>query len=263
MVNKNSIFDRKLLKHNLNRFSKNFEKSDFLFREISNRLIENIRDFNQDFSNILEINARDGYLGKEISKIKNSKNLTQTNISNNFQLPNQIIIDDEELNFAQNSFDLVVNNLNLHFNNDVLGILNQNKKLLKDEGLFVCSFFGGTTLKELRDVFNKIELQLYNGISPRIIPFIDIKTAGALAQNANFKNIICDSQIIEISYSSLLKLLQDLRNMGLGNILFYRNKRPLTKKMLFLMEKLISELYPSQPDGFVVSFEVITITAFN
>ena len=58
MVNKNSIFDRKLLEHNLNRFSKNFEKSDFLFKEISKRLIENIRDFNQDFFDILEINAR-------------------------------------------------------------------------------------------------------------------------------------------------------------------------------------------------------------
>jgi hypothetical protein len=57
--------------------------------------------------------------------------------------------------------------------------------------------------------------------------------------------------------------MADIKNMSLSNILKERNKRPLTKKMLFLMEKLIKELYPDGEEGFIVSFEVITITAFN
>ena len=129
--------------------------------------------------------------------------------------------------------------------------------------VFPGSFFGGTTLKELRDVFYKIELEISGGISPRIIPFIDVKTAGSLAQKVGFRNIICDSQVIEISYSSLLKLFSDLRNMGLSNILFDRNKKFISKKMLFLMENLIKELYDDGENGFIISFEVITITAFN
>ncbi len=268
-MNNNSIFDRKLLKSNLVRFSKNFYKSDFLFKEISHRLIENISNFKQNFADILEIGAKDDFLGLEIAKIKNIKNLTQTNLckSTNLLIKSktlkQVIIDDESLNFSDKSFDLVINNLNLHFNNNVLEVLSKNKNLLKDDGLFVCCFFGGSTLKELRDVFNKIELEIYGGISPRIIPFIDIKTAGGLAQKVGFKNIICDSEIIEISYSSLLKLFQDLRNMGLSNILLERNKRFISKRMLFLMENLIKELYPDAENGFIASFEVITITSFN
>ncbi len=51
--------------------------------------------------------------------------------------------------------------------------------------------------------------------------------------------------------------------MGLSNILFARNKSIISKKMLFLMEKLIKDLYNSDDDGFISTFEVITITAFN
>jgi NADH dehydrogenase [ubiquinone] 1 alpha subcomplex assembly factor 5 len=261
-----AIFDRKLLKHNLDRFSKNFSKSDFLFKEISLNLIDNIKDFKQDFNNILEIGAKDGFLGQKISKIKNSKSLVQTNFSNKLNTLNphnlKIIMDDESLCFKENSFDLILNNLNLHFTNDVLGSLIQSKKLLQEKGLFIGCFFGGTTLKELRDVFNQTELELYNGISPRVIPFIDIKDSGALAQKAGFGNIITDSHIIEISYSSLLKLLKDLKNMALGNILFSRSNRTINKKMLFLMEKLIKQHYPDGDKGFIISFEIITITAF-
>ena len=257
-MNNNQIFDRELLIKNLNRFSKNFEQSNFLFHEIANRLKENILDFKQEFNDILEIGARDGYLGEEISKIKNTKNLVQTNLTKDFA---GIIIDDEKLELNQ-QFDLIINFLNLHFVNDVLGNLIKSKTLLKQDGIFIGCFFGGTTLKELREVFNKIELEIYGGISPRIIPFIDVKTAGSLLQKAGFKNVITDSQIIEISYSSLLKLLQDLRNMGLGNILIDQSKKPITKKMLFLMENLIKELYPDAPLSFIVSFEVITITGF-
>ncbi len=267
MVKNNQIFDRKLLQHNLDKFSKSFAKTDFLFKEIAKRLIDNIGDFKQDFNDILEIGAKDGFLGQELTKIKKSKNLIQTNFSQELnqlnQNPLKAIMDDELLCFKEKSFDLIINNLNLHFVNDVMTSLIQSKAILKDYGIFVSCFFGGNTLNELRDVFNKAELEMYGGISPRIIPFIDIKDAGSLVQKSGFKNVITDSQIIEISYSNILKLLQDLKNMALSNILFDRNKKFITKKMLFLMEKLIKELYPDGDKGFIASFEVITITAFN
>lgn len=267
MSKQNQIFNRNLLKSNINRFSKNFYKSDFLFKEIAHRIFETISEFNQDFEDILEINCRDGFLGKQI--IKNRKaNLTQTNQINYFNqiYPklNSIICDDENLCFKEQEFDLIINNLNLHFVNDVISNLSSQKKLLKNNGIFIACFFGGATLKELRDVFYQADLQLNNGIFPRIIPFIDVKTAGSLATKAGFKNVICDSQIIEISYKNLLELLRDIRNMALGNILLGYKPKALSKKMLFLMEKLIKELYPDSPSNseFVVSFEIITITGF-
>lgn len=268
MVKNNKIFDRNLLKTNLNRFSSQLINNNFLFHEISNRIHENIMDFKQDFHNILEINAKDGFLGQKIAKNKNCKNLIQTNFCHKLNEANsfdskKITLDEENLCFKEKSFDLIINNLALHFINDVRANLFENKQLLKEDGVFVGFFFGGKTLKELRDVFNKAEIEIYNRISPRIIPFIDVKDSGMLAQKAGFKNIISDSQNIEISYNSLLKMLQDLKNMGLGNILFARNKSIISKKMFFLMEKLIKDLYNVDDNGFICTFEVITITAFN
>ncbi len=268
MVKNNQIFDRNLLKNNLDRFSSQLINHNFLFKEISNRIYENVLDFKQDFSNILEINAQDGFLGRKIAQKKNCQNLIQTNFCHELnkaypENSNNITLNEENLCFKENSFDLVINNLSLHFINDVLANLFENKQILKENGVFIGFFFGGQTLKELREIFNKAEIEIYNRISPRIIPFIDVKDAGMLAQKAGFKNIISDNQNIEVSYNSLLKLMQDLRNMGLGNILFDRNKEFLNKKMLFLMENLIKDLYNDGNEDFISTFEVITITAFN
>lgn len=264
---KNQIFDRKLLKNNLDRFSNQFINSNFLFSKINNDLLENIESFKQNFSDILLINALDGNLADGLSVLKKPDNLIQTNLSKKFNLLNgaklKLLMDDEFLCFKENSFDLVVDNLNIQFINDVLLHLLQVKNILKKDGLFMGCFFGGVSLKELRDVFAKVEIDLFSGISARVIPFIDIKDSGALMQKSGFKNIICDSNIVEVSYSSIIKLMQDLRNMGLSNIMYGRSKKSLNRQIIFLMENLIKEHYSDGDGGFVCSFEVITITAFN
>ncbi len=117
-------------------------------------------DFKQDFHNILEINAKDGFLGKKIAKNKNCKNLIQTNLCHKLNQmaennSSKITLDEENLCFKEQSFDLIINNLALHFINDVTANLFENKQILKENGIFVGFFFGGKTLKELRDVINQ------------------------------------------------------------------------------------------------------------
>jgi NADH dehydrogenase [ubiquinone] 1 alpha subcomplex assembly factor 5 len=251
------IFNRKLLKTNRARYAKRFSEFNFLHQEVAERLIERISDLGKNFENILEIGARDGNLGKKIPH----KFLVQTDLSLDFagSLENGIMMDDENLCFAPNSFDLILSNLNLHFINDIMGNLTQIKNALKPGGHFIASFIGGQSLKELREVFYQIEIENYGGISPRIIPFIDVKDAGMLMQNAGFADPVADIEKITIDYSTPQKLFEDLKNMGEGNILHARSRKFMGKKIYQALLNLYQKTYSNIDGEVTASFEIVTI----
>lgn len=259
-----NIFDRNLLKQNRNRASANFSEYDFLFKEVARRIIERVEDLKGDFVNVLEIGARDGFLGREIKKLKNSKLLVQSDSSplfvSKYSLENGVILDDESLNFSAAAFDMIVSNLNLHFINDVSAHLLKIKNFLKPNGVFIASFFGGETLKKLREVLLETEQKKHNGISPRIAPFAHVKDAGMLMQNAGFKDSVADSEIINVTYSSFFKLLKDIKNMGEGNVMQDRSKKFVGKSFFSEADKF----YPKNGLGELeVNFEIITVIGWQ
>lgn len=64
--------------------------------------------------------------------------------------PIRIQADEEYLPFQENSLDLVISNLSLHWVNDLPSVFVQVQKALKDDGLFMGCIFGGNTLYQLR-----------------------------------------------------------------------------------------------------------------
>lgn len=185
----NEIFDRKLLKQNQARALAQFAKHNFLYHEIANRIVENLQFFSRDFENCLEIGARDGYLSGLLAHEQNIKNI-------------QTISDDETLSFSQESFDLIISNLNFHHINLVPQFLLQVKSLLKPGGMFIASFFAEENLPELHKTIFAVENEIYNGISPRMIPTIDVKTAANLLQKSGFSHPISNLERIEIEYQN-------------------------------------------------------------
>ena len=196
MVNQEILFDRKLLRQNRSRAFKNFAQHNFLHHEIANRIAENVESLNREFDSVLEIGALDGHLSSMIKA--RSKVIVDVDLK----------ADDEFLPFKNESFDLIVSNLNLHYTNQVPQFLIQVRELLKPGGTFIASFFGEENLSELAKVLYETENEIYGGISPRMPPTIDVKTAAALLQKAGFQNPISDFEKLEVEYSNPLKLLQ-------------------------------------------------------
>ena len=258
-----NIFDRKLLRINRDRASKNLGQFNFLFTDAADRIIEKVTDFNQSFNNILEVGARDGFLGKQLFNLKKSSFLVQSDCSflmaKSINSTNVLVADDQLLCFKPESFDLIVSNCNLHFINDLPGFLVQIKSLLKEKGLFIASFFGGVTLQQLRQAFYRSELEYYNAVSPRIIPFVDVKSAGMLMRSAGFKNCISEREDIVVSYQDPLNLLKDIKNMGEANIMFKRSKKFVTGSFL----KLLNSLYGDHDSNIDANFELITVSGWN
>jgi NADH dehydrogenase [ubiquinone] 1 alpha subcomplex assembly factor 5 len=235
------IFNRNLLFQNQRRFMKNFAAHDFLYNEIAERILENIEALNLEFIDVLEIGGKNNYFENKIK----CKNFAEA-------------LDDENLDFPAQSFDLIFSNLTFHFINEIPQFLIKVKSLLKPGGIFIASFLGEENLKELRHVLFEVENEVYNAVSPRVAPTIDVKTAAHLLQKAGFLNPISDIEVIKIEYSNPLNLLKDLQMTGQGNIMERRSRKFMTKSFLDKILKKYKELYGDSGKN-IASFGVVTI----
>ncbi len=140
--------------------------------------------------------------------------------------------DEENLPLAEGSFDLIVSNMTLHWINDIPGVLQQVKRLLRPAGLYLASCFGGSTLKELRQALLHADSRGPLGVTPRICEFMELNTAARLMQQMGFKDPVVDRFLLEARYACVEDLLQDLRNMQETNIMEQRS-RGLTSMHVF------------------------------
>ena len=147
-----------------------------------------------------------------------------------------LVMDEEHIAFAKESFDIVVSIASLHWVNDLNSTMNQIYSILKPHSLFVGTLFGPDTLSELRRAAAVSE----NKVFPRISPFIDLKDAGTLLQRHNFRHIITKTNTISLHYSSPLKLIQDLHDMGESNSLFYKDSINTSP---YLIARIIDNYY--------------------
>jgi NADH dehydrogenase [ubiquinone] 1 alpha subcomplex assembly factor 5 len=248
-MTKEILFDRKLLRQNRARAQIGFAQHNFLHHEIANRIVENVEFLNRKFESVLEIGAMDDCLSKLVKK--HSKAIYS------------FCENEENLPTEENSFDLVLSNLNFHFINEIPQFLLQVKSILKPSGVFIASFFGEENLSELAHVLYKTENEIYNGVSPRMPPTIDIKTSASLLQKAGFADPISDFAKIEVNYSNPKNLLKDLKMMGQGNIMHKRSRKFFTKNFLEKISQNYRELYGINDSEVKATFEIITITGWK
>jgi SAM-dependent methyltransferase len=173
-----------------------------------------------------------------------------------------IVADEEALPLREGALDLVVSGLSLHFVNDLPGTLVQVRRALKPDGLFVAALLGGDTLSELRQAFAAAEAEMEDGISPRVLPFADLRDLGALMQRAGFALPVTDVDRLTVRYASPLDLMHDLRRMGAANPLVDRSRRPLRRATLARMLEIYAERF-ADPDGRIrATFEIVYLSGW-
>ncbi|MER8367850.1 methyltransferase domain-containing protein [Mesorhizobium sp. M1348] len=168
----------------------------------------------------------------------------------------------ETVPFEPESLDLAVSLLSLQAMNDIPGMLVQIRRALKPDGLFLGAFAGTGTLSELRESLLAAETELYGGASPRVIPFTDVRDAGALLQRAGLALPVADVETITVRYDSLFGLVADLRAMGETSALVDRTRRPGTRALFARAAEIYAERF-SDADGRVrASFSVVWMSGW-
>jgi len=173
-----------------------------------------------------------------------------------------VAADEEALPFRDGTLDLVVSGLALHFVNDLPGTLVQIRRALKPDGLLLAALLGGDTLTELRQSLAAAEAEMEDGISPRVLPFADLRDLGALLQRAGFALPVTDVDRLTVRYATPLALMHDLRRMGATNPLIDRSRRPLRRATLARMLKIYGERF-ADPDGRIpATFEIVFLSGW-
>jgi SAM-dependent methyltransferase len=170
--------------------------------------------------------------------------------------------DEEALPFGDDSLDLVVSALALQLVNDLPGALIQIRRALKADGLLLAALIGGETLTELRQAFAAAEAEIEDGISPRVIPFADVREMGALLQRAGFALPVTDVDRLTVRYETPLALLHDLRKMGATNPLVERSRRPLGRATLQRMMEIYSERFADGDGRIRATFEIVWLSGW-
>ncbi len=143
-----------------------------------------------------------------------------------------IVEDTDTLKLTENTHDLVIHGMALHWANDPVGQLVQARRALRPDGLFLGVMLGGQTLYELRRCLAEAEVAICGGLSPRIAPMGEIRDLGALLQRAGFALPVADTFTLNASYENANSLMHDLRAMGETNVLSDRNRQPLRRAVL-------------------------------
>lgn len=173
-----------------------------------------------------------------------------------------IIASSDVLPLQPQSLDLVMSLLTLQEVNDAPGALIQMKRALKSDGLMLAVMLGGDTLKELRFALTQAESELYGGVSPRVLPFIEVRAAGALLQRTGYALPVTDTETVLVRYDSVFGLMRDLRGMGGQNALHDRSRRPLGRRFFQRLAQIYSENF-SDADGRVrASFNFVSMSGW-
>ncbi|CCG22141.1 hypothetical protein CORT_0B04340 [Candida orthopsilosis Co 90-125] len=168
---------------------------------------------------------------------------------------------DHEILQESNAFDLVVSNLSLHWINDLPQCLANINRILKPDGLFMGTLFGGDTLYELRTSLQLAELERKGGISPRVSPLVRLNDVGSLLNKAGFSLLTIDSEDIVVGgFPDIVTVCEDLQAMGEQNAVLSRANN-LPKDVLLAANEIYKSLHGEvQPDGKVLlpaTFNVI------
>ena len=172
------------------------------------------------------------------------------------------ISDEEILKSPRIGYDLVIHGMSLHYSNDPVGQLIQCRSFMEKGGLLLGIFLGGQTLNELRASIASAEIELMGGISPRVLPMIDIRDAGSFLMRAGFALPVADISVNEIDYKKPLDLLYDLRKMGETNVQKHRLKKFSHRKLFALASDKYIESQNSKNKRIKATFEFITITGW-
>lgn len=168
-------------------------------------------------------------------------------------------VDEERLPFAEDSLDLVISPLALHWTNDLPGALVQIRRALKPDGVFLGALLGGATLVELRRCLAEAEVEETGGASARVSPFADAYVLAGLLQRAGFAMPVADTDRLDVTYADPLALMRDLRALGESAAPAERAARPLTRAVLARAAALYAERH-AMPDGRArATFEIISL----
>ena len=249
------LFDRKLLRQRRARYAHEIFERERLIAFVAEEVAARVDIMLRDFPRALDLGAYHGLLGRTVSALPRVGEMMYAESVFEYAAlcPRPAVVCDEDLlPFKESAFNLIVSGLALHRVNDLPGSLIQIRRALAPDGLFMAAVLGANALIELRECLLQAEDEIEGGASPRVSPFGDVRSYGALLKRAGLALPVADAEDVQMVYSSPRALMREIRALGGGNVLMARSKAPLSRRTLARSEELYRARYGT-PDGEVTA----------
>uniref|UniRef100_A0A1B0D4A9 Arginine-hydroxylase NDUFAF5, mitochondrial n=1 Tax=Phlebotomus papatasi TaxID=29031 RepID=A0A1B0D4A9_PHLPP len=237
-----NIFDRnaKRIQRERAANSQDVELYDYIKDEVGYRLADRVFDVKKKFNVCVDLGASRGFVSKHIladtvehlimcemspTMLKQAESTPGVKVT-------KTEVDEEVFseNIADESVDLVISNLSLHWINDLPGCFVRIMKCLKPDGVFMASLFGGETLYELRSALHLAEMERKDEIV--------------------------------VGYPSMFELMWDLKGMAENNAAFNRSLH-LYRESLIAASAIYDDMYKKPDGGVSATFQVIYLVAWK
>ena len=205
--------------------------ADFLMRDAAQELADRLSAVERRFPRAAVLLTPTGLAADALRATGKVDEVVEVAVHRDLLAGPGAIAEGDRLPLEPASLDLAVSLLSMQELNDIPGFLIQVRRALKPDGLFIGAMAGAGTLTELRDALLAAETQLAGGASPRVLPFADVRDAGALLQRAGFALPVADHDDLTVRYATMFDLMRDLRAMGVTNVLAGRSRRPATRAL--------------------------------
>lgn len=254
-----TIFDRQLLRARQRRAAA-LGPATFLLDRVAEEMTDRLAVVLRGFARAADLDTPTDTLRAALVASGKVPSLERASIVSEAGL--EIMADERSQPFADGSLDLVVSGLALQFVNDLPGALIQVRRALKPDGLLLAAMIGGDSLSELREAFTQAESEVEGGLSPRVLPFADIRELGSLMQRAGFALPVVDSDHVTVRYGSPIELMRDLRAMGATNLLIERRRMPLKRATLRRMIEVYAERFADSDGRVRATFEIVWLSGW-
>ena len=241
--NKTEVFsiDKRWLRNSFNQSASSYNQVAFLQREVANRLVERLDFMTIKPDNMLDLGSGTGYCGEKLLARYPKAQLFSMDIALDMlrfarsqkswfsrwrQKQIYICGDAEALPMQQNSVDMVFSSLALQWCFNQEAVFQNLYRVLKPGGLLMFATMGPDTLKELRQSWAAVDENAH------VSGFYDMHDIGDTLLRTGFADPVMDVEHIQLTYSSVNDLMQDLKNLGSRNAVRGRN-RSLTGKQKF------------------------------
>ncbi|MFN3932383.1 MAG: methyltransferase domain-containing protein [Brevundimonas sp.] len=250
------IFDSRRRAAKLARSESSFAAADFLHVRAAENAVHSLEVILRDFPEVVDLSARPGPFARLLADSATAGRVGAVQVVSDGADPGAA-----PLELPDQSRDLIVSLMSLHWANDLPGALAQIRRALRPDGLFLGTLLGAGTLKELRGVLTQAELEVRGGAQARVSPFADGFDGAALLQRAGFALPVADVDRLTVRYPDLYALVRDLRAMGETNALA-GPVRPMTRGMLARAAEIYAERHGEADGRIPATFEIIHLAGW-
>lgn len=201
------IFDRARRRARRDRAAAHFTDAAFIRDWMLEGILERLDAVRRDFIEVLDLGC---FYGSFVPPV--GARVTRIDAGARFAaMAGGLQGEEDQPDFPEASFDLVIAAGSLDTVNDLPGALSLIRRALRPDGLFLGAFLGGSTLSTLRSVLLEAEAERP---AARVHPQVDVRAAGDLLMRAGFALPVADVETLSVRYASLFDLVRDLRGMA-------------------------------------------------